>query len=240
MRTVITVDGLAASGKTTLARLFAAQIGFAHLNSGSLYRAIALSAVRENVSPEDGSAIQEVLTRTRIELARADDGTAVVRLNGVVVDSELQSPEISDVTSRIAVHPAIRKALVAMQRNAFPGEHLVAEGRDMGTVIFPDAPLKFFVVADVEVRIARRLRQMEQTGHVHPEDPKVMKKNIQIEILARDERDQARTDSPAKPATDAVVIDNSARSLTSVIESMYSAALARGLVREKQPFEQID
>jgi cytidylate kinase len=150
----------------------------------------------------------------------------VIQLNGVVLSEDLTTAVISDATSRSSRHPSIRTALLAVQRKIAEESPLVAEGRDMGTIIFPDAPLKFFVTASEDVRAERRLKQWRETGARSEVE---LKQQLVKEIRERDERDMLRAVAPTTPAHDSLPIDNSGPTLTQVVESMYALARSRGL-----------
>lgn len=224
-RTVITVDGLAGSGKTTLSREFAGKIGFLHLNSGLLYRAAAAAINSAKIVPTSQADVEGFLKGHSFGLRLIAGGVAEVTMDDVAVSGDLQRPEISETASLISQFKGVRDALRDAQRDAFPGKPLVAEGRDMGTVIFPDADLKLFVEVDQVIRVKRRLSQLGvQSGD------KDVEATIRQEIIERDIRDAERAIAPTKPAADAVIIDNSSRSLTEVLDAMYDAALERGLI----------
>ena len=228
LRTVITVDGLAASGKSSAAEMLAARLKFSHLNSGRAYRAVGLLCLQHHINMNDAAAVEGLVAAHSIALVLTPEGGTDVLVDGRSVVQELDTPAVSEATSLTSRYAGVRQALLAVQREAFPGRHLVAEGRDMGTIIFPDAPLKFFIDAPEAVRIDRRLRQKGR-GLDGQADPGTRQKAIIQEILERDKRDAERTVAPTVPASDAIIIDNSAAPLTEVIDIMYSHALARGI-----------
>lgn len=230
-RIVITVDGLAGSGKTTLSRELAKLLGFAHFNSGILYRAVGFLALHNGVSPDDGAALAELISAHTIELDLDAQLSSQLIIDGNVRSGELHQPPVSDAASRVAASPEVRAALIDVQRSAFPGHNLVAEGRDMGTVIFPDANLKFFVDADLEVRTERRLAQLREAPENASKDDKLLKKELEVEINERDKRDIRRAVAPTVAADDAVHINNSGQTLTQVLQNMYDSVANRGLVR---------
>lgn len=222
-RKVITIDGLAGSGKTSIASLLAKRIGFVHLNSGLLYRAYGYLGCQLKIDPEDVNKVRELLSNNRVDLGLTENSEPTVFLNGQMLLANLQQPEVSRMTSVLAALPEVREALIAAQRNAFPGHSIVAEGRDMGTVIFPDAELKFFIEASVAVRVERRIQQFaaKEPGLV-AERLNILKKQMEIEIVERDQRDAGRPLAPAKPAKDALIVINEGQSLTAVVENMYA------------------
>jgi cytidylate kinase len=210
-RTVITVDGLAGSGKTSLSRALARSIGFAHLNSGLLYRGVGWLCLKSGIDLDNEREVELVLKSHTVVLR----GEGELLVDGIERASELTAPEVSEATSKTSRFPVVRAFLLAAQREAFPGKGLVAEGRDMGTVVFPDAPIKFFVTASVEVRVQRRLAQLQAaTGTVIDEAA------IRREIIERDDRDTHRAVSPTRGAPDAIGVDNSEKSMEAIVASM--------------------
>jgi len=235
-RAVITVDGLAGAGKTALAQMLAERIGFVHLKSGLLYRAVGFLALKERVDFNDASALVALLKGHSVQLAIDPKGGSIILIDGRDVGGDLFQPEVSEAGSLAASQPEVRTALIPAQRQAFPGRGLVAEGRDQGTVIFPDAALKFFVHAEVGIRVQRRMMQLYGADDaLSTEMFNSLKKEMEIEIIARDRRDSERAVAPTVPAPDAILIDNSSRTLTQVVQSMYDLAASRGLVRGSFP-----
>lgn len=229
---IITVDGLAGSGKTTLARLLASRIRFVHLNSGLLYRGLGWLALKLDV-PVDATqdAYLKILSNYTLSLVVGEDGASRLKIGKELCGDELFEPRISDAASRISPFEGVRERLLSAQREAFPGYPIVAEGRDMGTVVFPAAPLKFFIVADSATRAARRLAQLiSQRGDISADEKRKIERDLELEIVERDRRDRTRMASPTIPATDAIELDNSSKTLTEMVESMYSAASLRGLL----------
>jgi len=206
---VIAIDGPTASGKGTVAALVAARLGFHLLDSGALYRLAALASVRYGVAPNDADALAALVNDLHITFR---EGCA--QLDGVDVSSEIRAEEIGNRASAIAVHQTVRAALVARQRAFRKEPGLVADGRDMGTVIFPDAMLKVFLTASVEARAARRHKQLIQKGFSANID------NLLRDLRERDERDSQRTVAPLKPAADAKLLDTSALSIDQAVEAV--------------------
>ena len=232
VRKIITVDGLAGSGKTTLARLLASRINFVHLNSGLLYRGLGWLALNLGVAPEaEQDAYLKILANYTLSLVVDEFGVSRIKIGKELRGDELFEPRISDVASRIAPFEGVREHLLAAQREAFPGHPIVAEGRDMGTVVFPEAPLKIFIVAEASTRASRRLAQLiAQRGDINAHEKQKIERDLELEIVERDRRDKTRLVSPTVPAADAIELDNSSKTLTEMVEAMYSAASSRGLV----------
>lgn len=214
-RKIITVDGVGASGKSALARLLAERLGYAHLNSGLLYRAAAYLVAESGTNPEDAVAIESLLRNHTIELTYDRTTGNRVLVDGLPRDNEIQSHEISRLASHVAKLACVREYFVPIQQRAFEPMGVVAEGRDMGTVIFPNAAVKFFVNADLPVRAARRRTQLLAKG----EDVDVS--TIERDLARRDHEDAHRELSPMKPADGARIIDNSHRTLEEIVEVMY-------------------
>jgi len=214
-RRVITVDGVGASGKSALARLLAERLGCAHLNSGLLYRAAGFLVEQERVVSNDAIAVGALLKRHTIEL-KYDRATGnQVFIDGVVRDGEIQTQEVAKLASQVAKLATVRDHFIAVQRSAFEPAGVVAEGRDMGTVIFPEATPKFFITADLTIRAERRCAQLAGKGE--PSDVEVIKQ----QLAARDYEDANRELAPMKPADGAVLIDNSRGTLEEIVEKMY-------------------
>lgn len=208
MSFVIAIDGPAAAGKGTLSRRLAAELGFAHLDTGSLYRAVGVGVLRAGGDPADPASA------TAAALALSPD-------DGVLNDPVLRSDEAAQAASKVAAIPAVRAALLDFQRRfaAFPpgdAKGAVLDGRDVGTVVCPDAPAKLFVTASVEARAARRLKELQDRGL--PADPAA----VLADMKARDERDSNRSAAPLKAANDAVLLDTTALDA----DAAYVAALA--------------
>ena len=204
---VIAIDGPAASGKGTVAARVAQTLGFHTLDSGVLYRVVALAAQERGIDLEDAAALQPVASQLPVEFR---DGQ--VFFAGRSVDTAIRAEGVSSAASKVAAHPGVRVALLERQRafRRLPG--LVAEGRDMGTVVFPDADLKIFLVASPETRAERRYKQLMEKG---------LSANIQTllqEISERDARDRSRASAPLKPAADAYTLDTTELSIEQVVE----------------------
>jgi CMP/dCMP kinase len=206
---VITIDGPTASGKGTVATLVAAQLGFHLLDSGALYRLAALASLRYDVPPDAAEALAALVSELHITFR---EGCA--QLDGVDVSNEIRAEEVGNRASAIAVHQPVRAALLARQRAFRKEPGLVADGRDMGTVIFPDAALKVFLTASVEARASRRYKQLIQKGFSAKLD------DLLRDLRERDARDSNRAAAPLKPAADAKLLDTSALSIDEAVDQV--------------------
>jgi cytidylate kinase len=211
---VVTIDGPAAAGKSTTARAIAQQLGWRYLDTGAYYRALALKALRLALALDDESAAQ-LARGTRIEFS-GDPALPHVLLDGTDVTDDIRTPEVSEAASRIATLPAVRRKLVEWQRALREREPLVGEGRDLGTVVFPDAEVKLYLDADLDTRAQRRFAELVLRGIT------ARLEAVRAEMGARDERDRSRADSPLKPAPDATVVDTSGMDIAQQV----AAALA--------------
>jgi len=200
---IIAIDGPVGSGKSTLARRVAELMGYLYIDTGAMYRALALKAVRRGLSFDRDGELETLARGTRIDL-KALDGTQQVFLDGEDVTTAIRTPEVSQAASKIAVVSGVRHVLVAEQRRAGQEGGVVMEGRDIGSVVFPDADLKIFLTASPEVRAERRYHEHQQKG-----DSIDLARTL-IEIRERDQRDRERTTSPLVRAPDAVVVDSTA------------------------------
>lgn len=212
---VIAIDGPAGAGKSTVARALAAKLGFTYLDSGAMYRCVALAALRRGADLDDAEAMAALARSISISL---DGGR--VELDGEDVGAEIREPAVTEASSRVSVHAGVREAMVDRQRELIAAGRYVAEGRDIGTVVSPEAPLKVFLTATAEERARRRAAQ---TG----EDP-VAVLDAQRE---RDERDETREHSALRAAADAVELDTTDVSEDEVVARIASLASDRGLTR---------
>ena len=210
---VIAIDGPGGSGKGTIAMRLAAELGWHLLDSGALYRLVAVAAMERDVAADDEQALGELAANLGAEFETAEQGT-VVRLDGEDVTDRLRSEAASALSSRVAALPAVRAALVRRQRAFRRPPGLVADGRDMGTVIFPDAQLKIFLTASAEARAERRYKQLKEKGE------SVNLSRLFRDIEKRDERDRSRAVSPLKPAADAHIIDSTELSINEVLQKI--------------------
>jgi len=221
---VIAIDGPGGVGKGTLSRHLAGSLGFHLLDSGALYRLVALGAEEQSVATDDAEGLAALAEGLDVAF-RLDAGDDLARplLHGRAVGEELRSERCGDSASRIAAYPQVRAALLARQRAFRRPPGLVADGRDMGSVVFPDAGLKIFLTASVEERAQRRLKQLIAKGIGANLAP------LLREISARDKRDRERSVAPMKPASDAVVIDTTALGIDEVFAQVMRIARERGI-----------
>jgi len=207
-RIVIAIDGPAGSGKSTLASLLARRYSYVNIETGAMYRALALKAIDRNVSFDDGSKLTALAQQSKIELIPTAEGNRVV-LDGADVTERLRSQDVTDAASKVSVHPPVREWMVASQRKMGAGGGIVMEGRDIGTKVFPDAEIKIFLDAAPEVRGTRRFLQ-NPVAEEHAAA-------VLAELQARDQRDRARANSPLVAAPDAVQIDSTYLTLDQVL-----------------------
>jgi cytidylate kinase len=200
---VVAIDGPSGVGKSTVARRLAERLGVAYLDSGALYRAVALKVLRAAVDPDDPVAVERLLEATRVEVELAPRARIVVRLDGETVSEELREAAVARTASRIAAQPAVRGLLTAVQRAAVPPAGAVVEGRDIGSVVFPETRHKYFLEARLEVRGARRLLEVRRTR------PAVPLEEVMAEMGERDRRDRERSLSPLRLDPTYRVVDTS-------------------------------
>ncbi|MCX7992917.1 MAG: (d)CMP kinase [Fimbriimonadales bacterium] len=200
--TVIAIDGPAGSGKSTLARNLARALGFLFLDTGAMYRALALAAQRAHIAPDEEVRLTELAQQIKVHFVMQGDEQRVM-LNDEDVSEAIRTPEISDLASRISVYSGVRRAMVALQRALAAQTHgVVAEGRDTTTVVFPEAAVKIYLDASPQERARRRQHQLQQQGINAPYE------QLLQQILERDARDASRPDSPLRIAPDAIVVQN--------------------------------
>ena len=202
---VIAIDGPAGSGKSTTAKNVAEKLGFIHINTGAMYRGIALKCIQEDVNIETPSRLNHLLAYTKFEFGT--EGGSTLFMDGVDISAEITSVKVTDFVSQVSAISEVREKLVQYQRKMAEGLNVVLEGRDIGTVVFPNADHKFFLVADIHERAMRRKKEMEAKGEV------VSLEELTSEMEERDRKDSTRKHSPLKKAEDAVEIDTTGISI---------------------------
>lgn len=210
---MIAIDGPAGAGKSTVARGVARTLGFTYLDSGAMYRAVALAALDRGIDPDDGERLGELAWDLDIDF----DGDTI-RLGGKAVEGRIRSPEVTLAASRVSVHPQVRQAMVKRQRELIASGNYVAEGRDIGTVVSPDSPLKIFLRAEETARAERRARESGESVN-----------EVLQAMQERDRRDKERADSPLRQADEAVEIDTTALTPDEVVRRIADLAHERGI-----------
>ncbi|VAX42002.1 Cytidylate kinase [hydrothermal vent metagenome] len=217
---IVTIDGPAGSGKSSVAKQLAKRLGFAFLDTGAMYRAVAWNCLQHNLDLTESTAIIELASTQKITF----DETGKLFSDGKEITPEIRSIEVTKAASVVAMIPEVREQMVIQQRNSGTDCRMVTEGRDQGTVVFPNAPCKFFLTARLECRAKRRQQEIEREGET------ITLKELCIQLEERDQRDQNRKLAPMKPAADATIIDTSEMAIEEVI------ALLEKNVRECREF----
>ena len=220
-RLIIAIDGPAGAGKSTIARHLAAHFGLLNLETGAMYRAFALKAQRRRIDPDDAASLQRLARTTEIALEPTPAGNRVL-LDGEDITDLIRDPDVTQAASRVSVHPAIRAWMVDLQREMGKAGGVVMEGRDIGTVVFPDADIKFFLDASPEARSQRRYEQATGPVSLAASVDGMSHTEITREWRERDERDRNRAQSPLRPAPDAIIIDSTSLTLDEVLDRIES------------------
>src|SRR5271156_5154435 len=215
---IIAIDGPAGAGKSTIASRLARKLGYVNLESGAMYRALALKAIARDISFDDEPALVKLAQESRIQLEPTMGGNRTL-LDGRDVSERIRERDVTEAASRVSVHPGVRAWMVARQREMGAGGGIVMEGRDIGTKVFPDADLKIFLDADPVVREQRRMEQQKIKGEVAA--------STAADLRERDHRDRTRAASPLAAAADAVLIDSSALSEDEVVARVEELAVSR-------------
>jgi len=213
MKQIVAVDGPSGSGKSTVAAMLSKELGYVHLDTGAMYRAVAVAAYQDNIRYDDSKRLDELCKRIRIEMHRKEDVVSIY-LNGRDVTEEIRSPEMSLGSSAVSSVPEVRFHLVRLQREIGSSGGIVAEGRDMGTVVFPDTPAKFYLDASPDERARRRWLQLKEMGRNEDLD------KVRRDMKERDQNDESREHSPLKKADDAIHIDTTGMTIEQVVEKI--------------------
>lgn len=218
---IVAIDGPSGAGKSTLSRRLARALGYTHIDTGAMYRSVALAAARAKIAPEDDDALERLCSKLQIRFRSQADGSQRVLLNGEDVTETIRTPENSLLTSRISARPVVRTALVALQRQMGEDGGVVLEGRDIGSVVFPQAQVKFFLTASAEERGRRRYEELRAKGL------EVDLEQTVAEVAARDRADSERSLAPLVAAADAIRIDSSRMTIDEVLQRMLEHARQR-------------
>jgi cytidylate kinase len=216
MNNIITIDGPSGSGKSTISRLLAERLHYTYLDTGAMYRAVGLAAIRKNLELVESEALKGLLKTINITLLPGEGDTKVL-LNDEDVSLAIRSADMAMVASKVSALPSVRQKLTALQQDVGKAGALVAEGRDMGTVVFPDSKNKFFLSATAQERARRRTEQLKEKGQTALYD------DILQQILKRDLDDSSRALAPLMPAADAVIVDSSTMTIDEVVQFMLNS-----------------
>jgi cytidylate kinase len=217
---VVTIDGPAAAGKSTTAREVARRLGWLYLDSGALYRALAVHVLRRGISPEDLQAVRRLVGETDLDIFAADEGARVL-VDGEDVTERIRDPEVTDAASKLAEQPAVRERIAEIQRRVAASRSVVAEGRDTGTVVFPGAAVKIYLDASPSERAGRRWRELVARG------VETDRAEVEADVERRDRRDRERRLAPLAAAPDSVIVDTTSLSADEQVEKVLGVIRAR-------------
>jgi CMP/dCMP kinase len=219
---IVAIDGPAGAGKSTVAKILAKRLGFLYIDTGSMYRALTLKALENNVSINDEPGIIHLANEIKIDLRNNPDGSLTVMLDGEDVSLAIRQKRITQFVSDVAKIKDVRQVLVKMQREFGQNQDCVLDGRDIGTVVFPHAWKKFFIDASASVRVKRRFKELEGLGQT------VAENEVASDLANRDKIDSTRKNSPLRQALDAIYIDTTNLSIEQVVEKMFNLCKLNG------------
>lgn len=218
----IAIDGPAGAGKSTIAKMTASELGFIYVDTGAMYRAMALYFLRQGIPKEDEKAIEKACREIEVSI-RYEDGVQQVLLNGENVSGLIRTEEVSNMTSATSVYKSVRQKLLELQRQLAATSNVIMDGRDIGTCVLPDAQTKIYLTASSHVRALRRHKELLEKGET------CNLEEIEQDIIERDYRDMHRDIAPLKQAEDAVFLDSSQMTIRQVVDGIINAARERGL-----------
>lgn len=220
----IAVDGPAGAGKSTIARLVAGKLGFVYVDTGAMYRAIALFCLRNGIAPGDEKAVSEAVPEAEITICH-QDGVQQVMLGGENVSGLIRTEEVGNTASTVSAYPAVRAHLLKLQQDLAASTDVIMDGRDIGTCVLPGAQAKVFLTASARVRAMRRFKELKEKGVM------CNLEEIEQDIIERDQKDMNRKIAPLKQAEDAVLVDGSEMTIDQVVAAIIQVAESHGLVR---------
>lgn len=221
MSVAIAIDGPAGAGKSTIAKRVAEELNFMYVDTGALYRAVALCAIQKNIEPDDSQRVSEMLSEIKVQLAFNYRFEKVVLLDGRDVSSRIRTPEVSMAASKISALPQVRAYLLDLQRDIAKENNVIMDGRDIGTVVLPDARVKIFLTASPEVRAERRYKELSEKG------ANVSFDEVLRDVNERDYNDSHRKTAPLKPAEDSVFVDTTDLDFEQSVEKIISVIKER-------------
>jgi cytidylate kinase len=213
---IIAIDGPAGAGKSTVAKLIAQKLGFLYVDTGAMYRALTLKALREKIDSKDTTRIIQMVLRSQIDLSNNPDGSLSVFLDSMDVSDKIRQPQVTKLVSEIARIKEVREEMLRVQRRLGKGKDSVLDGRDIGTVVFPDADKKFYIDAQFQVRVARRYKELIDLGQ------EITREDVALDLANRDRIDSTREIAPLKKADDAVYIDTTDMTIDQVVDKVLS------------------
>jgi cytidylate kinase len=211
---VVTIDGPAGAGKTSVSKLLARRLGYRYIDTGALYRGIALAAHEAGIASDDDNALTQLCQSLFLDFVKSPDGLRLV-LNERDITDFIRTPQVTMMASAVSARPVVRDYLLEIQRIMGAGKSVVLEGRDMGTVVFPEAEMKFFLDADPELRARRRFEELQAKG-----GNSIRLQDVEKDMLLRDKNDRSRSVAPLKPAEDAIRIDSTQLTIEQVVAAM--------------------